>query len=422
MSIHSPWRRERLYVLVGDHQVSTFWVKRDWRGWWRPYRAAHAAIVGGLSSTALVEALRDTLKGRALARNCGIYWFLPPDVLAVAMVAKSPSNPNGQLSLPFSQGQTLSRPWNHAEQAQAWLWAHNGWVDLFRQVAEAVGAQTLYLLPRAALLGQKLSPNESYSSPARVHLVRDGAYVHMYVDGACLRSFSVADDHQGEATDAPSREQEELAALAAVFGLSDVSPRDINRVSANADGFLADDLPKMDSDALHRSGLLMHSLADVAERRIQIRAAILSALLLLGGGAAMLHQKDIESANHSMRRELRELLPKVNAARELKEDVARQSAFLAEMRGLNESPDALRLLGHLANSTPRHLTLGDMELSPNTATVAFAAQDVRKFKPTIETEDPVFPMFTAKPEADAKQSDTKSVVRTYVAHVKKDAL
>lgn len=421
MSIKSPWHRERLYVLVGDRQVSTVWVKPDWRGQWQAHGVAHAPVAGELSLDALVSALRTTLKQWSLGSHCGICWFLPPDVLAVALVAKTPGNATAQLSLPFPQGQTLSRAWNEAEQACAWLWVHNGWVELFRQAAEAVGAQTLYLLPRAMFVGHMLGHAAPASSQARLQVVHDSAYIHMYVDGACFRSFSVADEGAAGGAEPPVREQEELASLATVFGLNDMSAPGIHRVGASADTFAAHQVAVTPSDTLHRSGLLMHSLADVAERRIQALTAVLAVLMLLGGGAALWHQKDMEASNQAMRRELREAVPKANAARDLKDRLARQSAFLAEMGRLNASPDAVRLLGRVADATPRSWTLGDMELGPDAATVAFTAPDARQFKASIETGDPAFPNLTAKPGSDVKQGDAKSVVRTYVAHARKEA-
>lgn len=346
---------------------------------------------------------------------------LPPDVLAVALVAKVQGNATAQLSLPFTQGQTMSRAWNEAEEARAWLWVHNGWVELFRQAAEAVGAQTLYLLPRAMFVGHMMGHGQPASSKARLLVVHDSTYVHMYVDGACFRSFSVADDGVAPSAESELREQEELASLAAVFGLSDVSSPGIQRVQASPDNLAVEQVAIMRSDTLHRSGLLMHSLAVVAERRIQALCAVLSVLILLGGAAAVLYQKDMEAINQAMRGELREAVPKANTARDLKDRLARQSAFLAEIGKLNESPDAVRLLGRVADVTPRNWTLGDMELGPDIASVAFIAQDARHFKASIETGDPVFPTLTAQPESDVKQGDTKTVVRKYVAHARKEA-
>jgi hypothetical protein len=122
-----------------------------------------------------------------------------------------------------------------------------------------------------------------------------------------------------------------------------------------------------------------------------------------------------------MRRELREVVPKANTARELKDQLARQSAFLSEMGGVNESPDMFRLLGRGADATPRSWTLGDMELGPDTATVSFTLQDARQFKASIETGHPVFPILIATPESEVKQGDVKTLARTFVAHAKKEA-
>jgi len=409
------WGNERLFVLVGEQNISTIWVKQNWRGQWCAHRIAHASLTGELSADSLAEALRHAV-GRVLSSSVGIHWFLPPDVLAVAMVAKTTGNPDGLLNLPFVPGQVQSMSVVETTRARSWLWMHAGWLEAVVHAGEAVGAQTLYVHPRSLFVGQLCGHATHESDKAGVRVLRDARCVHLFVHGACVRSFTHSESADGIATGSTTREQAELNTLVSVLGLTDVSAPGILQVNVGAKPLEVTHIQPASGDNLHRNGLLCHSLAKTAERRIRTWAFGVSALILVVIGGAWSHQVQIFEQNQSLRLSLREAVPLATKAKAHKELLAKQTAFLTEANALNDTPDLFQALGQIVEKMPAEWTLTALNLHPDALTISVQVPDARKLKTTFHTNSQRFPVLTAQPEADIR-AEGKSMIRVYTAQV-----
>ncbi len=415
MIITSRSSRDRLLVLVGEQHVTAVWVKQDWRGRWCAKQMTTVPSEGELSVASLAASLRNAVDGWKLSRSVGLHWFLPPDVLAVALVGKSTGNESGQLVLPYAQGQTVSMQMSAQPGANVWLWIHQAWVDMLQQASESIHGHILYLHPRAVFFAHVLNrrnPSMPAADTSALHVVPDGRYAHVFAGEACVRSFTQSDDPLPADGLPGEREQSELSTASTLLGLP-VSPgHDAGHTDAGLDRVRLASLSPVDGGTLHRTGILCHSLAVVAERRVRNLAVGLSIAVMAGVGALFMHQQQTSELNLEMRKELRELVPQANTARELKTVLAQQNNFLALASKLNEAPNLFQILGRVIEKTPPDTTLTGVDMSAEKISLSAHVQNAKKARTDIEIGDGVFNVLTAQPEMD-EASKTGGVYRTY---------
>ena len=415
MIITSRWNRGRLLVLLGEQHVTAVWVKQDWRGRWCAKRMTTVPVEGELSLVSLAASLRGAVDGWRLGHSVGIHWFLPPDVLAVSLVGKATGNESGQLVLPYAQGQTVSMLMSAQPGANVWLWIHQAWVDMLQQAGESIHGHMLYLHPRAVFFAHVLNrrnPSAPAADASALHVVPDGRYAHVFAGEACVRSFTKSDEPMPADGLPGEREQSELNTASTVLGLP-VSPgHDGGRIDAGLDRVRLASLSPVDGATLHRTGILCHSLATVAERRVQNLAVGMSIAVMAGVGVLFMHQQQTSELNLEMRKELRELVPQANTARELKAVLAQQNNFLALAGKLNEAPNLFQILGRVIEKTPPDTTLTGVEMSAEKVSLSAYVQNAKKARTDIEIGDSVFKVLTAQPDMD-EASKSGGVYRTY---------
>ena len=419
MIITSRRSRDRLLVLVGEQHVTTVWVKQDWRGRWCAQRMATLPTAGELSLTSLSVSLRRIVDEWNLRDAVGIHWFLPPDMLAVTLVGKTPGNDTAQLVLPYAQGQTMSMLMSTQPGANVWLWIHQAWVDMIQQASESIHGHMLYLHPRAAFFAHVLvrrAPSSSFADASALHVLADGRYVHLFAGETCVRSFTKPDGATSANGLAGEREQSELNAASAVLGLPLSPEQDTGQADDRLDMVRVTSLRPVSGATLHRVGILSHSLATAAERRVRNLALAMSIAVVAGLGAMYIHQQNTAQLNQETRRELRELVPQANSAQELKTALAYQNNFLGLAGKLNEAPNLFQTLGLVIDKTPTGTTLTAVEISASKITVSVHVQNTKKAGTQIEIGDSIFKMLSVQPEMD-QISNTGGVHRTYAATV-----
>jgi hypothetical protein len=419
MIITSRWSRDRLFVLVGEQHVTAVWVKQNWRGCWCAQRMATVPMDSELSLTSLLASLRRVVDEWNLRHTVGIHWFLPPDILAVTLEGKTPGNESAQLVLPYAPGQTMSMLMSTHPGANVWMWIHQGWVDMIQQASESIHGHMLYLHPRAAFFAHVLvrrAPSSSFADASALHVLADGRYVHLFAGETCVRSFTKPDGATSANGLAGEREQSELNAASAVLGLPLSPEQDTGQADDRLDMVRVTSLRPVSGATLHRVGILSHSLATAAERRVRNLALAMSIAVVAGLGAMYIHQQNTAQLNQETRRELRELVPQANSAQELKTALAYQNNFLGLAGKLNEAPNLFQTLGLVIDKTPTGTTLTAVEISASKITVSVHVQNTKKAGTQIEIGDSIFKMLSVQPEMD-QISNTGGVHRTYAATV-----
>lgn len=385
MIIKSPWRRERLFVLLGDKRISVVWAKPDWLGRWCAYRVVHAPLEGEITASSLITALARVTSGWPLGRSFDIHWFLPPDILAVALVGKSTSNEGGALVLPYPQGEVVSAVMSEPAGANIWLWIHQAWIDLIHGATEELGGRVLYLHPRAIFLKQLLHPEGSLPATSVLHVIRDGNYAHIHIGDACVRSFSQDAGHAPQkGHQLNHREQFELTSASTVLGVPIASePEVIQTDDIAAEGRLDFMLP-IGGNLLHRVGILRQSLGSLAENRIRMWAVGLSVAVLIGVGSALYHQHSVELLNAEIRRELRDAVPIANAAQFAKKQLMEQEGFLTLAVELSQSVDRFRLFGQLVEKMPPGWTISGLEMVDDKVIMSIRLKDAKQLRPSLD--------------------------------------
>lgn len=415
MIITPRWSKDRLLVLVGEQHVTAVRTQQDWRGRWCAEQVTTMPMDGELSLAALAAGLHKAVDGWHLSRSVGVHWFLPPDMLAVTLVGKSAGNESGELLLPYAQGQTLSMLTASLPGGNTWLWIHQAWVELLQQASESIHGHTLYLHPRAAFFEHVLSQQAPpHATDASLRVIPDGRYAHIFAGETCVRSYTRFEDAVPADGLPGAREQSELTAASMVLGLSMSS--DQHPMDVKLDLVRAESLRPVSGATLHRTGILCHSLAATAERRIRNLVLGLSLAVIVGAGVMFQHQQETSQLNAEIRKDLRELVPQASTARELKAELSRQNNFLALAGKLNEAPNLFQTLGLVIEKTPADTTLTGIDITDAKLSVSAYVQNAKKAKAELAIGDSVFKVLTAQPALD-EVSKTGGVHRTYASSV-----
>lgn len=376
MNFNTLLRRRRMFVLLGATTITVFSAHRNWQGRWQLADWETTPTPEDVGADFLAGVLGSYRQSRDFEVNVPVHWFLPPDMLAVAFLG-SDQVAQG-LVLPFHPDQVQTTTLALYPKAQVWLWVHQSWVSVLKRAAELAQCHSLYVHPRLMLVPVPANP---HSRADTWRLVRDGDYGHVFYGDRPLRSVAlgkskVSTDETESATsvaqDAVQARRLQLEIDSVISGWTGSTcdgSIDVSRATHDFGAMLSAPPPAgaakpglaavraLTSSELHDGGLLVGSLAPLAESRIWVGVGLVCVAATVLAAAAYHNYQRAEEIRAEALALTKQLTPDVRRLQEIRQEIRRQDDLLsAAHKGLN-TPKVLEAMGRLSESLPPKATL-----------------------------------------------------------------